>query len=103
MKVEDSTLAVVRAFERMGIRHYVCGSLASSLHGEPKGRFFVDKDDFNVAVRTERSFNLIAEIELAKVDVFCVRAQGYQGEALNGIRLCVEMRPCRLSYPHSPV
>lgn len=33
MKVEDSTLAVVRALERMGVRHYVCGSLASSLHG----------------------------------------------------------------------
>jgi hypothetical protein len=35
-KVEDSTLAVVRAFERMGVPHYVTGSLASSLHGEPR-------------------------------------------------------------------
>ncbi|MDP1829108.1 MAG: hypothetical protein Q8L48_37945 [Archangium sp.] len=31
IKVEDSTLAVVRAFERMGIEHDVTGSLASSL------------------------------------------------------------------------
>ncbi len=106
MKVEDSTLAVVRALERMGVRHYVCGSLASSLHGEPratndadlvaallpgqferlafelKGRFYLDEDDFNVAVQTERSFNLIDEVELAKVDVFCVRPIGYQSEAL---------------------
>lgn len=36
MRVEDSTLAVVRALKRMGVRHYVGGSLASSLHGEPR-------------------------------------------------------------------
>jgi hypothetical protein len=36
MKVEDSTLVVVRALERMGVRHDVTGSLASSLHGEPR-------------------------------------------------------------------
>jgi hypothetical protein len=36
MKVEDSTLVVMRALERMGVRHYLTGSLASSLHGEPR-------------------------------------------------------------------
>lgn len=36
MKVEDSTLAVARALERMGVRHYVTGSLASALHGDPR-------------------------------------------------------------------
>ena len=109
MKVEDSTLVVVRALERMGVRHYVCGSLASSLHGEPRAtndadlvaelfsthferlarelgtRFFLDEDDFQAAVRSERSFNLVDEVELAKVDVFCVRAVGYQAEALNRV------------------
>ena len=98
MKVEDSTLAVVRAFERMGIAHYVTGSLASSLHGDPRAtndadlvavlspmhfkrlkaelgeRFYLDEEDFLHAVKEERSFNLVDEIELAKVDVFCVRA-----------------------------
>ncbi|MBL9038586.1 MAG: hypothetical protein JNG84_08750 [Archangium sp.] len=106
MKVEDSTLVAVRAFERMGVKHYVTGSLASSLHGEPratndadvvavlrpehftrlndelKNRFFLDEDDFVAAASNERSFNLIDEVELAKVDVFCVRADGYQAEAL---------------------
>lgn len=81
MKVEDSTLAVVRALERMGVRHYVTGSLASSLHGEPRatndadivaalslehfrrlevelaGRFYLDEEDFIHAVKSERSFN----------------------------------------------
>ncbi len=33
MKVEDSTLAVVRALERMGVRHYVTGSLWSDALG----------------------------------------------------------------------
>lgn len=106
MKVEDSTLAVVRALERMGVRHYVTGSLASSLHGEPRatndadivavlsplqfrrlekelaGRFYLDQEDFRRAVKEERSFNLIDEVELAKVDVFCVSPSGYQAEAL---------------------
>lgn len=106
MKVEDSTLVVVRALERLGVRYYVCGSLASSLHGEPRAtndadlvavlepgqlgalqrelgtRFEVDPEDFRAAVLHERSFNLIDEVELAKVDVFCVQPRGYQAEAL---------------------
>ena len=96
MKVEDSTLAVVRALERMGVQHYVTGSLASSLHGEPRAtndadvvaalserhfaslqaelgnRFYVDEADFRHAVQAQRSFNLVDEIELAKVDVFAL-------------------------------
>ena len=109
MKVEDSTLAVARAFERMGVRYYVCGSLASSLHGEPRAtndadlvavlrvadcdrlqrelgqRFLVDPDEFKAAVESERWFNLIDEVELAKVDVFCVRDAGYQAAALSRV------------------
>jgi hypothetical protein len=106
LKVEDSTLAVVRALERIGVRHYVTGSLASSLHGEPRatndadlvaelrlnhfeplraelsGRFYLDEDDFRAAVERGRSFNLVDEVELAKVDVFCVSGAGYPGAAL---------------------
>lgn len=106
MKVEDSALAVIRALERLGVKHYVTGSLASSLHGEPRAtndvdivavlhpahleplkqqlgdRFYLDDDEFQHAVRSEHSFNLIDEVELAKVDVFCVAADGYQAEAL---------------------
>ncbi|MBL8920352.1 MAG: hypothetical protein JNJ54_15905 [Myxococcaceae bacterium] len=109
MKVEDSTLAVVRALERMGVRHYVTGSLASSLHGDPRStndadlvaalqphhyaalvkelgsRFYVDEEEFLRAVQSERSFNLVDEVELAKVDVFCVAPAGYQAEALSRV------------------
>ncbi len=90
----------------MNVRHYVCGSLASSLHGEPRAtndadlvaelslhhferfrtelgdRFYLDEESFREAVTRERSFNLVDEVELAKVDVFCVKAAGFQGEAL---------------------
>lgn len=107
IKVEDSTLAVVRALERMGIQHYVTGSLASSLHGDPRAtndadlvavlspmhfkrlqkelgqRFYLDEEDFLHAVKESRSFNLVDEVELAKVDVFCVRPEGYQADALS--------------------
>ncbi|MFZ5441387.1 MAG: hypothetical protein ACOZQL_15370 [Myxococcota bacterium] len=116
MKVEDATLAVVRALERMGVRHYVTGSLASSLHGDPRatndadivaalgagqfrrladelrGRFHLDEDDFDYAVKSGRSFNLIDEVELAKVDVFCVTDEGYQHEALNRV-VTLELEP----------
>jgi hypothetical protein len=106
LKVEDSTLAVARALERLGVRYYVCGSVASSLHGNPRAtndadfvaalhrgqaeqlqkelgsRFLVNREVFERAVDTGRSFNLIDEIELAKVDVFCVADTGYYGGAL---------------------
>lgn len=106
MKVEDSTLAVARALERMGVRHYVTGSLASALHGDPRatndadlvaellpmhferlqrelgGRFYLDEEDFLAATTNQRSFNLVDEVELAKVDVFCVSAEGHAGAAL---------------------
>lgn len=109
MKVEDSALPVLRAFERLGVRHYVGGSLASSLHGDPRftndadiiaqlfehqipklkrelgDRFYVDEDSVRFAIREERSFNLVDEVELAKIDVFCVRGIGYQAEALDRV------------------
>lgn len=77
MKVEDSTLAVVRAFERMGVRHY------AALVKELGSRFYVDEEEFMRAVKSERSFNLVDEVELAKIDVFCVAPTGYQAEALS--------------------
>ena len=116
MKVEDSTLAVARALERMGIRYYVCGSLASSLHGEPRAtndadfvamlhpgdaprlqkelgkRFYVDPDAFKAAVEAERSFNLVDEVELAKVDIFCVFDSGYQAAAIERV-VKLELEP----------
>lgn len=52
------------------------------LQGELGTRFYVDPEEFHSAVVGERSFNLVDEVELAKVDVFCVRPVGYQAAAL---------------------
>lgn len=106
MRIEESALAVVRALERIGVRYFVGGSLASSIHGEPRAtndadlvaflkpqhfealqrelgsRFYLDREDFEAAVKHGRSFNLIDEVELGKVDVFCVSEQGHEAEAL---------------------
>jgi hypothetical protein len=115
MTIEDATLAVARALERMNVRYYVTGSIASSLHGEPRAtndadlvaelslrdgprlaselgdRFFVDLEEVEFAVKNERSFNLIDEVELSKVDVFCVHSLGYQAAALGrSVRLDLE-------------
>lgn len=108
-RLEDSTLAVVRAFERMGVPHYVTGSLASSFHGDPRatndsdivavlsplhfkqledelrGRFCLDEEVFLDNVRECRCLNLMDEVDLAKVDVFCVEGGGYQAEALSRV------------------
>ncbi|MBL8911779.1 MAG: hypothetical protein JNM17_13890 [Archangium sp.] len=57
------------------------------LQHELGGRFYVDADDFKHAVRNERSFNLIDSVELAKVDVFCVRDRDFQNSALERAQL----------------
>lgn len=114
MSVEDSTLAVIRALERMGVRYYVTGSLASTLHGEPRTtndadlvtllrptdferlsrelapRFFVDEEEFTRATKTGRSFNLIDEVELAKVDVFCPHDEYVRVALERAVRLQLE-------------
>jgi hypothetical protein len=106
MNVEDSTIAVARALERIGVRYYVTGSLASAFYGEPRatndadlvaelatyhqpalrrelaGRFYLDEADFNEAVKNGRSFNLIDDIQLAKVDIFCPH-DAYSAAALS--------------------
>jgi hypothetical protein len=49
------------------------------------------KMTFENATTSSRSFNLIDEVELAKVDVFCVRPIGYQADALRrAIRVSLE-------------
>ena len=63
MKVEDSTLAVVRALERMGVRHYVTGSLASSLHGEPRS---TNDADIVAALRPHHFAQLVKELAMKR-------------------------------------
>ena len=105
LPVNDAALKVMRALERLNVRCYLCGSLASSVHGLPRltndadivaelgphhvkglvrqlaGAFYVDEEAVAEAIATERSFNLVDEVEAVKVDVFCAGADRYQQEA----------------------
>jgi hypothetical protein len=93
--------AVVEAFEVLGIRYRVGGSVASSLHGVPRstldvdvvcdvadahaeplasllrGSFYVDADMIRDAVRRRASFNVIHLATMMKVDVFVLRRGVY--------------------------
>lgn len=90
----EITLVVISAFEELGIRYLIGGSLASSIYGEPRATRDADlladvkfehadrlcellKAQFNVskvmienAVARRSSFNLIHDESLFKVDVF---------------------------------
>ena len=102
---DDSTLDVARKFSgalgRLGIPHLVGGSVASTLHGEPRSTFDVDfsahvrledveklcaalDDDFWVdrelvrdAVARGRHFNVIHRKPPLKVDVFVRPRSGH--------------------------
>jgi hypothetical protein len=87
-------LRVARAFDSLGLRYLIGGSLASSLHGIPRSshdadlvaelpakladdfanllaaEFYVDADMIRDAVRSGASFNLIHNDSGFKVDVF---------------------------------
>ncbi len=88
------TLRVARAFERLGLRYLIGGSLASSFHGIPRstndadvlaelpgrlaaelaadlaGEFYVDAEMIRDAVARGACFNVIHLATMFKVDVF---------------------------------
>jgi hypothetical protein len=90
----EITLLVIAAFEALGIRYLIGGSLASSIYGEPRAtrdadlladvkfehaeplcrllesQFNVSKEMIENAVARRASFNLIHDKSLFKVDVF---------------------------------
>jgi len=87
-------LEVAGVFEALGVPYLVGGSLASSLHGQPRatndadvvadlreehvapfvaalsGRYYVDEERVRHAVRRRSSFNVIQLATMFKVDVF---------------------------------
>ncbi len=90
----EITLLVISAFEELGIRYLIGGSLASSIYGEPRStrdadlladvrfehadrlcemlrsQFNVSKEMIENAVARRSSFNLIHDESLFKVNVF---------------------------------
>lgn len=85
---------VASALENLGVPYFVGGSLASTLHGEPRftrdadlvaelelrhaeplaralaGAFYVDEESIRLAIRRRGSFNVIYLAAAFKVDIF---------------------------------
>lgn len=98
---------VARVFQALGIRYFVGGSLASSLHGVPRatqdadmvaemnlsqvadfvsaleGKFYVDKDMIEEAIQLKKSFNIIHLATMFKVDVFVLGRDERAQEEMN--------------------
>lgn len=98
---------VIGAFEQLGVRHYIGGSVASSAHGVPRATldvdlvadlhppqagplvalleaaYYADEDMIREAIARHGSFNLIHLDSMLKVDVFVPQQDAYQAEALH--------------------
>jgi len=75
----DALVPVVEAFQKLRIRHYVCGSIASSFHGAP---------------RTTMDVDVVAELSEDQISEFmsCFGDQFYLSEA--AVRDAVRRRSC---------
>ena len=106
----QALLPVLKAFEGLGARHYVGGSVASSAFGLPRTTLDVDvvavleaghvddlmaalADEFYVSAPTirdaidrESSFNLIHLATMFKVDVFVAKSRPFDQSTLSRIR-----------------
>jgi len=108
--MSDEQLAVnqrvAEVFETLGIRYYLCGSMAASYHGfyratadadfvaaiklenikpfveQMQSEFYVDAETVLEAVRDESSFNLLHDETLLKVDIFVLKHQPFAMEQM---------------------
>jgi len=109
--VFEALSPVVRALERAGVDYLVGGSVASSTYGVARstldvdlvarlaerhvaglaaalqGAYYLDEEAIRDAVRRHGSFNLIHLATAFKVDVFVLKAGGYDQEAFSRRRL----------------
>ena len=103
----DALAPVVAAFRKLGVRHYVGGSIASSFHGAARSTMDVDLvaelheeqvsafvrcfgDDFYLsetairdAVRRKECFNLIHLPSSFKIDIFVSRERPFDKDSMN--------------------
>ena len=103
-------MPVVEALDALGVRCYVGGSVASSIHGVPRASidadvvaelrpdhvaplaarlrpfFYLDESRMRDAVERRRSFNLIHLGTMFKVDVFVSKGRPFDREALTRAR-----------------
>lgn len=107
----DALIPVVTALQRLGIPHYVCGSIASSFHGAARStmdvdlvaelssekisdfvscfgeEFYLSEAAVQDAVRRRSCFNLIHLPSSFKVDIFVSRERPFDQESMRRARL----------------
>jgi hypothetical protein len=118
---------VVRSLERLSVRYYVGGSVASMVHGEYRQtadvdivadlkpeharplaksleeEFFVDEDMIHEAIAHRGSFNVLHLTEFFKVDVFISKGRPYDEEVVRRSRKeTIETEPRVEAYMASP-
>lgn len=119
---------VVEAFESLGIAYHIGGSVASSAYGVARatldvdlvadvqpgqvrplaallqGRYYLDEEAMQEAIRYRSSFNVIHLETMVKVDVFILKAQPYDRQAFRRARRDTldEAEPVREFYFASP-
>ena len=116
------TLKVIKILERLGIPYVVCGSVASIIHGTPRTTldsdlvadvklehvapfvaaleddFYVDSDSIEEAIKLRKSFNLIHQATMFKVDVFLPKPRLFdQAQLDHGVEMEVASDPQRMA------
>jgi hypothetical protein len=119
---------VATAFEALGLRYVVGGSIASSLYGIPRatndadvvaelrdehvdplcaalsGEFYIDADMVRDAIARRASFNVVHLPTMFKVDVFIQRGDAWSREQMTrGRSETVEDRSIRFATPEDTV
>ncbi|MFH1016916.1 MAG: hypothetical protein V1798_01890 [Pseudomonadota bacterium] len=114
-------------FEDLRVGHFLGGSLASSIYGEPratndvdiaaalrtihiksfvaalKHRFYIDKRTVETAVQKAQSFNVIEQESVQKVDIFVLGDMPFDRAQLRRRQLVVvQKRPKKTLYVSSP-
>ncbi|MGB8644725.1 MAG: hypothetical protein WCF84_05775 [Anaerolineae bacterium] len=121
------TLQVIQVLDTLGVPYLIGGSLASTLHGEPRAsldvdlvadlegkqvaplalalsqEFYLDQDAAREAIRTQGSFNLIHYGTGFKVDIFIRKRRPFDDAQFNRRRLVVlATDPERTAFVASP-
>lgn len=100
----DAMRPVVKAFEKLGILYYICGSIASSAYGMAratldvdmvselkiehahpltemlKSEYYIDEEAIRDAVKRKASFNIIHLETMFKIDIFLKEENSYSEE-----------------------
>jgi hypothetical protein len=117
------TLLVTEALEKLGVRYFIGGSFASTVHGEVRTTldtdlvaelgsddvaplvealgpaFYADAATMRSAIHQHRSFNLIDLATMFKVDVFVSRQRAFdRAQMERRIRQVVATDPERTAY-----